>query len=223
MDISAAVLPQVASGLQQADLASLLALAAALGWASGVRLYLVVFLMGALASAGWLPFALPAGLQILTHPAMLAASFALLLVEFLADKVPGIDSAWDALQAFIRVPAGAALAGAVFGADSATMATVSALLGGSLAATALATKASTRLAANTSPEPFSNWGLSLFEDGLVVFIFWLALTHPIWFGVVLLLVLLLSLWLLHLCWRFLRQFAAVFVRWWRGFSASAAE
>ena len=144
---------------------------------------------------------------------MLSASFALLVVEFLADKVPGIDSAWDAVQAFIRVPAGAALAGAVFGADHATMATVSALLGGSLAATALATKASTRLAANTSPEPFSNWGLSFLEDGLVLFLFWLALEHPIVFACTMVLVLLLSIWLLHLCWRFLR----LFVRRWRGF------
>ena len=199
--------------LQTADWTSLLALAAALGWASGVRLYLVVFLTGALASVGWLPFALPAGLQVLTLPLMLSASFALLVVEFLADKVPGIDSAWDAVQAFIRVPAGAALAGAVFGADHATMATVSALLGGSLAATALATKASTRLAANTSPEPFSNWGLSFLEDGLVLFLFWLALEHPIVFACTMVLVLLLSIWLLHLCWRFLR----LFVRRWRGF------
>ena len=205
--------------LQNADLASLLALAAALGWASGVRLYLVLFLTGGLAYLGWLPFALPAGLQLLAHPATLAASFALLVVEFLADKVPGIDSAWDALQAFIRVPAGAALAGAVFGADNATMATVSALLGGSLAATALATKASVRLAANTSPEPFSNWGLSLLEDGLVLFIFWLALEHPIAFACTMVVLLLLSIWLLHLCWRFLR----LFVQRWRGFWQRKAE
>lgn len=199
--------------LHTADWSSLLALAAALGWASGVRLYLVVFLTGALASVGGLPFALPAGLQVLTHPAMLTASFALLVVEFLADKVPGIDSAWDAIQAFIRVPAGAALAGAVFGADDATMATVSALLGGSLAATAWATKASTRLAVNTSPEPFSNWGLSFLEDGLVLFVFWLALEHPLVFAFTLVAVLLLSICLLHVCWRFVR----VLLRHGRGF------
>ncbi len=193
-----------AEQLAQLDTAQLAALAAALGWASGVRLYAVVFVVGALMAADLLPFAPPQGLQILTQPAVLIASFTMLCLEFLADKIPGLDSVWDVIHAFIRIPAGAALAAGVFGADEASMATVSALLGGSLAATAYATKATVRLAANTSPEPLSNWLLSFFEDGLVLAMLWLALQHPWTFAFSLLLVLLLSVWLLWVLGRFVR-------------------
>ncbi|SDO94251.1 protein of unknown function [Rhodoferax sp. OV413] len=184
-----------------ADLPALLALAAALGWASGIRLYAVVFVTGMAGVLGWLP--LPPGLQVLQHPAMLAASGAMLFVEFFADKIPGLDSLWDALHAVIRIPAGAALAAGVFGADNATMGAVAALLGGSLAATSFATKAVTRAAANTSPEPFSNIGLSLLEDGLTLGALWLATHYPVAFGISLCVVLAISAWLLVVLWRFL--------------------
>lgn len=197
--------PAIIQPIAHLDMAQLLALAAALGWASGVRLYLVTFILGVLIWGNWLPFASPASLQILAHPAVLAASFAMLCLEFLADKVPGLDSLWDGIHAFIRIPAGAALAAGVFGADQSSMAMVSALLGGSLAATAYATKATTRLAANTSPEPLSNWGLSFLEDGLVVFMLWLALEYPIAFALCMVLLVLLSVYVLVLLWRFLRQ------------------
>ena len=202
-----------AEQLAQLDTAQLAALAAALGWASGVRLYAVVFVVGALMAADLLPFAPPQGLQILTQPAVLIASFTMLCLEFLADKIPGLDSVWDAIHAFIRIPAGAALAAGVFGADSATMGTVAALLGGSLAAASFTTKAATRLAVNTSPEPLSNIGVSLLEDGLVVGVLWLAATHPILLGVALALILSVSALLLWLLSRFLRT---LFVRL-RGF------
>ena len=188
------------------DMPSLLALAAALGWASGFRLYAVTFLVGAMGYAGWLP--LPEGLQLLQHPAVLGTSFVLLLVEFFADKIPWVDSAWDSLNAFIRIPGGALLAGSVFGADNATMGVVAGLLGGSLAATSFATKATTRAAINTSPEPFSNWLASLVEDGLVVGVVWLATQHPVAFGVALVLMLMVSAVLLVLLWRFLRAVIA---------------
>ncbi len=109
---------------------------------------------------------------------MLYASGALLLVEFLADKVPWVDSLWDSVHTFIRIPAGAALAYGVFGGDQATWATVAALLGGTLAATAHTAKATTRAAANSSPEPFSNIGLSLAGDALVPGMLWLSWQHP---------------------------------------------
>ncbi len=192
----------LAQGSAQLDLPALLALAAALGWASGIRLYAVVFATGLAGLLGWLP--LPAGLQVLQHPALLAASGAMLFVEFFADKIPGLDSLWDALHAVIRIPAGAALAAGVFGADSATMGLAAALLGGSLAATSFATKAATRAAANTSPEPFSNLGLSLLEDGLSLGALWLATQHPVAFGLVLAGALALSVWLLVLLWAFLK-------------------
>jgi hypothetical protein len=186
----------------QLDMPGLLALAAALGWASGFRLYAVVFLVGGMGAAGWL--ALPPGLQVLQHPAVLTASGFMLLVEFFADKVPWLDSAWDALHTVIRVPAGALLAAGVFGADNATLAVAAGLLGGSLSATALATKMTTRAAVNTSPEPFSNWGLSFLEDGLVVAVVWLATQYPLWFGVALVLMLIVSALLLVLLFSFLR-------------------
>lgn len=184
------------------DMPGLLALAAALGWASGFRLYAVVFLVGLMGVAGWIP--LPPGLALLQHPLVLAASGLMLVVEFFADKVPWVDSAWDAVHAFIRVPAGALLAAGVFGADNGAMTVVAGLLGGSLSATALATKMTTRAVANTSPEPFSNWGLSFFEDGLVVAVVWLATQHPVAFGIALVVMLAVSVLLLMVLFKFLR-------------------
>lgn len=184
------------------DMPGLLALAAALGWASGFRLYAVVFLVGMAGLAGWV--ALPPGLALLQHPAVLAASGFMLCVEFFADKIPWVDSAWDAVHAFIRVPAGALLAAGVFGADGGAMALAAGLVGGSLSATALATKMTTRAAANTSPEPFSKWGLSFFEDGLVVAVVWMATQHPLLFGIALAAMLAVSALLLALLFRFLR-------------------
>ena len=177
-------------------------LRAALGWASGFRLYAVVFLVGMMGVLGWMP--LPPGLAMLQHPVVLMVSGFMLMVEFFADKVPWLDSAWDAVHAFIRVPAGAALAFGVFGADNATMAIAAGLLGGSLSATALATKMTTRAAVNTSPEPFSNWGLSFFEDGLVVAVVWLATQYPVAFGIALVVMVIVSVLLLVVLFKFLR-------------------
>lgn len=165
------------------DMPGLLALAAVLGWASGFRLYAVVFITGLAGVMGWL--SLPAGLQLLQHPAMLVASGFMLFVEFFADKIPGLDSLWDIVHSVVRIPAGAALAAGALGADSGTMTLVAALLGGTLAATSQAAKTTTRAAINTSPEPFTNVVASLFEDGLVVGAVWLATTHPLIFGLVL--------------------------------------
>lgn len=161
------------------DLTQLFAIAAGLGWASGLRLYAVVFLTGLAGSLGWVP--LPSGLAVLQHPALLWASGAMLAVEFLADKIPWVDSLWDAVHTFIRIPAGAALAYGVFGGDQATWATVAALLGGTLAAAAHTAKATTRAAANTSPEPFSNIALSLAGDAIVPGMLWLSWQHPVAF------------------------------------------
>lgn len=193
---------QVQQGVARLDMPGLLALAAALGWASGLRLYAVVFLVGLAGVAGWV--ALPPGLAVLQHPAVLMASGVMLFVEFFADKLPWLDSLWDGVHTFIRVPAGALLAASVFGMNDATMAVVAGLLGGSLSATALATKMTTRAAANVSPEPFSNWGLSFFEDGIVIAALWLAFAHPVWFGVALVLALAVSALLLVVLFKFLR-------------------
>ena len=161
------------------DTSHLLAIAAALGWASGLRLYLVVFLTGLAGTLGWVD--LPTGLKLLQHPAMLGASGLMLFIEFFADKIPGVDSLWDLIHTVVRIPAGAALAASVFGADQSTWAMVAALLGGTLAATSHVAKATTRAAVNTSPEPFSNVAMSLLGDAAVPTALWLSWTHPVWF------------------------------------------
>jgi len=161
------------------DTPQLLSVAAALGWASGLRLYAVVFLTGLAGAMGWVD--LPSGLKVLQHPAMLGASGLMLFIEFFADKIPGIDSLWDLIHTVIRIPAGAALAASVFGADQSTWAMVAALLGGTLAATSHVAKATTRAAVNTSPEPFSNIGMSLLGDGAVPVALWLSWAHPLAF------------------------------------------
>ena len=180
----------------------LLALAAALGWASGIRLYAAVFLVGAAGFMGWVE--LPQGLQILQHPGVLAASGFMCFVEFFADKIPFIDTMWDVVHTVIRIPAGAALAAGALGADSAAMTWIAALLGGSLAATSHAAKMTTRAAVNTSPEPLSNIAVSLLEDGFVVFMLWLAATNPLLFGVALVVTLVLAVVLMVLLVKFLR-------------------
>ncbi len=184
------------------DTTHLLAIAAAMGWASGLRLYAVLFITGMAGQLGWV--SLPSGLSILQHPIVLGVSGVMLVIEFLADKIPGLDTLWDAVHTFIRIPAGAALAAAVLGGDSTTWATAAALMGGTLAATAHTAKATTRAAANTSPEPFSNIGLSLLGDAAVPGMLWLAWNEPLWFFVALGLALALAITVTWMLWRFLR-------------------
>ncbi|MFO0688005.1 MAG: DUF4126 domain-containing protein [Myxococcota bacterium] len=157
----------------------LLAIAAALGWASGLRLYAVLFLVGLAGYLGWVP--VTHGLAPLSMPLVLGATGLLFVVEFFADKLPGIDSVWDAIHTVIRIPAGAALAASVLGGDDASWTLIAALMGGTLAATSHVAKATTRAAVNASPEPFSNVGLSLLGDAAVPGMLWLAWEQPGWF------------------------------------------
>jgi hypothetical protein len=187
------------------DTPQLLSVAAALGWASGLRLYAVVFLTGMAGYLGWVD--LPSGLKVLEHPAMLGASGLMLFVEFFADKIPGVDTLWDTIHTVVRIPAGAALAASVFGADQATWATVAALLGGTLAATSHLAKATTRAAVNTSPEPFSNVAMSLLGDGVVPVALWLSWTHPVVFAIALVLALIVMVTAIVLLAKFLRALA----------------
>ncbi len=185
------------------DTAGLLAIAAALGWASGLRLYVVVFITGMAGFLGWVD--LPAGLRLLESPVMLVASGVMLFVEFFADKIPGIDSLWDAIHTLVRIPAGAALAAAVFGADQPSWALAAALMGGTLAATSHIAKATTRAAVNTSPEPFSNLGLSLLGDGVVPASLWLSWQHPLAFFALLAVALVVMVALIAVFAKFLRR------------------
>lgn len=187
------------------DTAQLLAIAAALGWASGLRLYAVVFLTGMAGFLGWVD--LPVGLKILQSPVMLVASGLMLFIEFFADKIPGLDSLWDMIHTVVRIPAGAALAASVFGADQASWAMAAALMGGTLAATSHVAKATTRAALNTSPEPFSNIAMSLLGDSMVPVSLWLSWEHPYVFFGVLAVVIVISLVLIWVLAKFLRQLA----------------
>lgn len=195
-------MPPEATVLSAFDTGQLLAIAAALGWASGLRLYAVVFLTGLAGHLGWVD--LPPGLHLLEQPPMLWASGVMLGVEFLADKVPLVDSLWDTVHTVIRIPAGAALAGAVFGGDEATWSGVAALLGGTLAATSHLAKTTTRAAVNTSPEPLSNLAMSLLGDAAVPVMLWLSWEHPAWFYGLLAVAVTLMLVLIVVLFKFLR-------------------
>lgn len=181
------------------DAISSFALASGLSWASGIRLYATVFVVGMLAKFDYLT--LPENLDILMHPAVLSTTGILCVIEFLADKIPYVDSAWDSIQTFIRIPAGALLAmGAINTADP-MIATLAALLGGSLTGMTHATKAGSRALINTSPEPVSNIATSFGEEGLWLSGGWLALAHPAVFIGVLAAFILVMLWLIPKLWR----------------------
>ena len=180
-----------------------LAIAAALAWGAGLRAYAVLFLAGLAGALGWLE--LPEHLRVLQHPLVLGASGFMTFVEFFADKLPWVDSVWDAVHSFIRVPTGAALAAAVFGDASAAVALAAAILGGTLAAGVHLAKAGTRAAINTSPEPFTNWSASLAEDAMVPAGLWLAVVHPAAFFVLLAIFLVAAALLVRVIWRGLRR------------------
>ena len=195
------------------DLTHLAAIAAALGWASGLRLYAVVFLTGIAGYLGWVP--LPEGLAVLQNPIVLVGSAVLALMEFVVDKIPGLDTLWDGVHTVIRIPAGAALAAAVFSGggvgDSSAWALLAALLGGTLAATSHTAKATTRAALNTSPEPFSNIAMSLAGDAAVPATLWLAWTYPLWFFPLLAVAVVLAVVLIVVFFKFLRGLLRRFV------------
>lgn len=178
------------------------ALAGGLSWASGIRLYMTLFIAGLFGRSGWVD--LPPALEVLQSPWVIGATGILLIIEFLADKVPGIDSAWDAVQTFIRVPAGAVLGAAALGEMGPEWSAIAALLGGTFAAGAHITKAGSRALINTSPEPFSNWAASFSEDVVVMAGLWAAFFHPWLLAVFLILFFIAALWLLPKLWRGLR-------------------
>lgn len=184
------------------DMIHTIAIGAGMAWASGMRLYAVMFAAGLLASFGIVT--LPGDLTVLSHPWAVGASGLMFLVEFFADKIPGVDSLWDAVHTFIRIPAGALLAAASLGIHTdPALVLVAGILGGTLASSSHFAKAGSRALINTSPEPFSNWAASFFEDGLTGVALWLAFTHAWLFLGLLLVMVLASFWLIGNLWRFL--------------------
>ncbi len=178
------------------------ALAAAVAWGAGLRLYAVALVLGLLGR--YAGFELPDALQWLSHPLALGLSGLLTLAEFVGDKIPLVDSASDTVQTFIRIPAGAALAAAFFGDSGGAAQTVAALFGGGIAAGAHIAKAGSRAFINTSPEPVSNVAASFGEEALLGGGLWLAIVHPLVFLVALGVFLLAALWLARRLWRRLR-------------------
>jgi hypothetical protein len=179
------------------------ALAAAVAWGSGLRLYLVVLVLGLLGRYGGLE--LPDSLHFLTHPLVLGAAGLMTLVEFFADKIPWLDSTWDAMHSFLRIPAGAALAASLFpsGGNEAVMA-AAALLGGGVTATTHFAKAGARAAINTSPEPFTNIAASFGEEVVLGAGLWTAFHQPLIFIGLLIVFLLIAILLMRWLWRMIR-------------------
>ena len=184
------------------DLIQTIALSAGLAWASGLRLYLVVFLAGLLSHFGVLY--LPDTLSVLHHPLVIAVAGIMALAELIADKVPAFDSLWDGFQTFIRIPAGALLAAFAMGEVDPAWTLAAGLIGGTITAGTHFAKAGSRLAINTSPEPFSNWLASFGEEGMVLAGLWAMLASPALFLGLLAIFLVLAGWLLLRFWRLLR-------------------
>ena len=182
---------------------SILALSMGAAWASGINLYATIFMLGYMGTTGNMD--LPTELNVLSNPMVMTAAGLMYCIEFFADKVPGLDSAWDAVHTFIRIPAGAMLAASAVGDVTPAAALTSALLGGTLAAGSHATKAGTRLLINTSPEPITNWTASISEDLLVIGGLWTALHHPVLFITGLIIFTVLMIWILPRLWRLIKR------------------
>ncbi len=181
---------------------SIIALSMGAAWASGINLYATLFMLGYMGSTG--NMTLPVELEVLSNPMVMTAAGFMYCVEFFADKVPGVDSAWDTVHTFIRIPAGAMLAASAVGDVGVAMELTTALLGGALAAGTHTTKAGSRLLINTSPEPITNWTASISEDLLVIGGLWTALYHPALFIIGLIVFILIMIWLLPRLWRLVK-------------------
>lgn len=185
--------------MEQLDqIITLLAVTMGVGWASGINLYATLLTLGILANTGHMT--LPAELEILADPMVMGAAGLMYMVEFTADKIPGVDTGWDSIHSFVRIPAGAILAASVIGDTSPAIELAAAIVGGGLAATSHLTKAGGRILINSSPEPFSNWLVSIIEDIAVIAGVWAAIQHPWVFLSLLLIFLLLVIWLLPKIW-----------------------
>ena len=170
-----------------------------IGLAAWQPLFIVLFMLGLMGTTG--NVVLPGELEVVTDPLVMTVAGLMYCVEFFADKTPGVDTAWDTLHTFIRIPAGAILAMTAVGDTSAAMELTAFLVGGSVAAGTHATKSGARVLINTSPEPFSNWTASISEDVLVIGGMWAALVHPEIFLVGLVVFIVLMIWLLPKLWR----------------------
>lgn len=171
-------------------------------WASGINLYAALLILGLGGTTG--NIALPNELAVLENPFVIGAAAVMYLIQFFADKIPGVDSIWDAAHTFVRIPAGAMLAAGAVGDVSPALEIAAGILGGGTAATSHATKTGTRLMINTSPEPVTNWTASISEDLMVIAGLWTALNHPILFIILFIGFIGLAIWLLPKLWTLIR-------------------
>ncbi len=185
------------------QISTAIALGMGMAWASGINLYAALLTLGVLSVTGNIE--LPEPLQIVADPLVMTAAGVMYTVEFFADKVPGVDSGWDVIQSFVRIPGGAILAAAALGDISPAAQLAAAILGGSFAATTHAAKAGSRVLINTSPEPVSNWSASIAEDLAVIGGVWAAVQHPWLFLALMVVFILLMAWLLPRLWRGVKQ------------------
>jgi hypothetical protein len=192
------------------QIVSTIALTMGVAWASGINLYAAILILGLLGSTG--NMVLPPDLQILANPVVIAAAGFMFVVEFVIDKIPGVDTGWDTLHTFIRIPAGALLAAGAVGDVNPAIVLAAAIVGGGLAAGTHATKSGTRVIINASPEPVSNWVASLVEDFTVIAGLWTALHYPWLFIVLLIAFIVLMIWLLPKLWRGIKKIFAFFGR-----------
>lgn len=185
------------------QISATLALTMGLAWASGINLYATLLTLGYLANTGNID--LPPDLQIVADPMVMAAAGLMYCIEFFADKVPGVDTVWDTIHTFIRIPAGAMLAAGAIGDLNPAIEIAAAIMGGSLAAGTHATKAGTRVLINTSPEPFSNWFASVGEDIAVIGGVWACINHPVLFLIALVFFIAMMIWLLPRLWKGIKK------------------
>ena len=181
---------------------STIALTMGAAWASGINLYATIAVLGILGATG--NVTLPSQLLVLQSPLVIGCAGLMFLVEFFADKTPGVDTGWDTIHTFIRIPAGVILAASAVGDVSPALVVAAGILGGTVAATSHMVKAGSRVVINTSPEPFSNWAALIFEDFLVIGGLFIALHYPLLFLILFVLFLLLAVWLIPKLWRAIR-------------------
>ncbi|PIE66651.1 MAG: hypothetical protein CSA23_08055 [Deltaproteobacteria bacterium] len=194
------------------NLTNTIALAMGTAWASGINLYAAIAMLGIMSVTG--NITLPPDLMVLANPLVIAAACIMFAVEFVADKMPGVDTGWDTVHTFIRIPAGALLAAGAVGEVNPAVSLAAALLGGTLAAGTHGFKAGSRLLINSSPEPFTNWTASMVEDIMVIGGIWAAVNHPWLFFTMLVLFILLMIWLLPKLWRGIKMLAAKIKSFW---------
>lgn len=180
-----------------------MALAMGVSWASGINLYAALLVLGVGGATGYI--ALPPDLVFLQDPTVVGAAGLMYFIEFFADKTPGVDTGWDVIHTFIRIPAGAMLAASFVGDVSPALEIAAGVLGGGVAATSHVTKTGTRLLINTSPEPVTNWAASITEDILVIAGLWAALSHPIIFLVLFGMFICMTIWLLPRLWYLIKK------------------